>query len=164
MQNIHGFLNSTSWWASQQWIWLKIIYLQYLKEKTIKSNEKPNIYGRKQGLPKKLQYSKFAGSGGGGDVLDTSNRPFLSSKTSHFRHEVKCKTFVAKVSFVCMIIKNHFHIMALHLASLWNRGLEQLGNSLLQNKMALLPINMIWCALKAKLKLDIPIHCAIKLC
>ena len=38
------------------------------------------------------------------------NRPFPSSKNSHFLHEAKCKTFVVKISFICMRIKNHFHI------------------------------------------------------
>ena len=37
------------------------------------------------------------------------NRPFLSSKNSHFQNEAKCETFVVKMSFIC-IIKNHFHI------------------------------------------------------
>ena len=38
------------------------------------------------------------------------NRPFPSSKKSHFQNEAKCETFVVKMSFICMIIKNHFHI------------------------------------------------------
>ena len=38
------------------------------------------------------------------------NRPFLSSKKSHFQNEAKCKTFVVKMSFMCIIIKTHFHI------------------------------------------------------
>ena len=40
----------------------------------------------------------------------TSNRPFPSSKKSHFQNEAKCETFVVKMSFICIIIKNHFHI------------------------------------------------------
>ena len=39
-----------------------------------------------------------------------ANRPFLSSKNSHFQNEAKCETFVVKMSFICIIIKNHFHI------------------------------------------------------
>ena len=39
-----------------------------------------------------------------------ANRPFPSSKKSHFQNEAKCETFVVKMSFICMIIKNHFHI------------------------------------------------------
>ena len=38
------------------------------------------------------------------------NRPFPSSKKSHFQNEAKCETFVLKMSFICIIIKNHFHI------------------------------------------------------
>ena len=33
-----------------------------------------------------------------------------------------------------------------------------------QTKPALLPVNMIWCVLMAKLELDIPVHCGVKLC
>ena len=32
------------------------------------------------------------------------------SKKSHFQNESKCETFVVKMSFICIIIKNHFHI------------------------------------------------------
>ena len=38
------------------------------------------------------------------------NRPFPSSKKSHLRNEAKCETFVVKISFICIIIKTHFHI------------------------------------------------------
>ena len=31
-------------------------------------------------------------------------------KKSHFQNESKCETFVVKMSFICIIIKNHFHI------------------------------------------------------
>ena len=37
-------------------------------------------------------------------------RPFPSSKKSHFQNEAKCETFVVKMSFICIIIKNHFRI------------------------------------------------------
>ena len=36
------------------------------------------------------------------------DRPFLSSKISHFQNGAECKTFLVKISFVCMRIKNHF--------------------------------------------------------
>ena len=39
-----------------------------------------------------------------------NNRPFPSSKKSHFQNEAKCETFVVKMSFICIIIENHFHI------------------------------------------------------
>ena len=38
------------------------------------------------------------------------NRPFPSSKKSHFQNEAKCETFVVKMSFICITIENHFHI------------------------------------------------------
>ena len=43
-------------------------------------------------------------------ILKHYNRPFPSSKKSHFQNEAKCETFVVKMSFICIIIKNHFHI------------------------------------------------------
>ena len=64
------------------------------------------------------------------------NWPFPSSKNSHFRNEAKFKTFLVKMKFICMGIKNHFQLsMALHLASLWNTGLSQLENDRLKTKM-----------------------------
>ena len=36
------------------------------------------------------------------------NRPFPSSKKSHFQNGAKCETFVGKMSFICIIIKTHF--------------------------------------------------------
>ena len=41
---------------------------------------------------------------------NVQNRPFLSSKKSYFQNEAKCETFVVKMSFICIIIENHFHI------------------------------------------------------
>ena len=38
------------------------------------------------------------------------NRSFPSSKKSHFQNEAKCETFVVKMGFICLTIKNHFHI------------------------------------------------------
>ena len=38
------------------------------------------------------------------------NRPFPSSKKFHFQNEAKCETFVVEMSFICIIIKNYFHI------------------------------------------------------
>ena len=34
----------------------------------------------------------------------------FSRKKSHFQSEAKCETFVVKMSFICIIIKNHFRI------------------------------------------------------
>ena len=38
------------------------------------------------------------------------NRPFPGFKISRFQNEAKCKTFLAIMSFICMRIKNNFHI------------------------------------------------------
>ena len=58
----------------------------------------------------------------GGGV--NSNRPLPRYKNSHSVHEAKCKTFPVKKSFICMEIKNHFHInnFALSLALKKNLG------------------------------------------
>ena len=41
------------------------------------------------------------------------NRPFPSSTNSHFKNEAKCKTFVEKMSFICMRTKNSFSYQSL---------------------------------------------------
>ena len=56
----------------------------------------------------------------------TENMSFPSFKNTYFRNEAKRKTFVVKMSFVCMGKKIIFMSMASHLASLWQRAL---GNS-----------------------------------
>ena len=43
-------------------------------------------------------------------VTAKRNWPFPSSKNSHFRTKAKFKTFLVKMKFICMRIKNHFHI------------------------------------------------------
>ena len=52
--------------------------------------------------------------------------PFPSSQNSLFQNEAKCKTFLVKMSFICMRMKNHFHIndLALNLTLL-----QRLSNS-----------------------------------
>ena len=52
---------------------------------------------------------------------------FCADKDSHFQNEHKCKSLLVKTSFNSMRIKKKFQSMALHLASLWNRGLVRLG-------------------------------------
>ena len=47
---------------------------------------------------------------GGGEPQKTNASLFQSSKISHFQNEAKCETFFAKMSFICMRIKRHFHI------------------------------------------------------
>ena len=36
--------------------------------------------------------------------------PLLSSKNPHFQNEARCTTFLVKMSFICMRMKNDFHI------------------------------------------------------
>ena len=57
-------------------------------------------------------------------------RPLPSSKNSHFQNEAKCTTFLVKMSFICMRMKNHFHIKgwALNLVLIQRPG--ELGNGL----------------------------------
>ena len=39
------------------------------------------------------------------------NRPLSSSKNPHFQNEARCTTFLVKMSFICMRMKNDFHII-----------------------------------------------------
>ena len=39
-----------------------------------------------------------------------SNRPIPSSKNPHFQNKARCTTFLVKMSFICMRMKNDFHI------------------------------------------------------
>ena len=41
---------------------------------------------------------------------DTCNRPLPSSKNPLFQKEAKCTAFLAKMTFICMRMKKHFHI------------------------------------------------------
>ena len=52
------------------------------------------------------------------------NRPLPSSKNPRFQKEAKCTTFLVKMSFICMRMKNHFHIegWAFHLALIQRPG------------------------------------------
>ena len=43
-------------------------------------------------------------------IETSSNQTRPSSKNSHFKNEAKGTTFLAKMSFICMRMKNHFHI------------------------------------------------------
>lgn len=64
-------------------------------------------------------------------LLIWRNMPFLSSKNPHFQSEVKCKTFLVILSFICMRKKNGFISMSSLITLLWNRGFGQLGYGLL---------------------------------
>ena len=58
-------------------------------------------------------------------------RPLPSSKNPHFQTEAKCTAFLVKMCFVCMKMKNHFHIKgrALNLVLIQRPG--ELANRLL---------------------------------
>ena len=38
-----------------------------------------------------------------------TNRPLPSNRKPHFQNKAKCTTFLVKMSFICIRIKNHFH-------------------------------------------------------
>ena len=59
------------------------------------------------------------------------NTPFPSSIKSHFQNEAKCETFVVKMSFICIIIKNHFHVNGFALSLALKVRFLELGNGLL---------------------------------
>ena len=46
----------------------------------------------------------------GGEPRKTNSSHFPTSKDSHIKSEAKYKTFIVKMSFICMRIKRHFHI------------------------------------------------------
>ena len=45
-----------------------------------------------------------------GSIYYCGNGSFASFKNSHFQNKAKSKTFLVKMSFICMMIKNHLHI------------------------------------------------------
>ena len=59
--------------------------------------------------------------------VSTINRSFPSSKNPHFGNQAKCKTFL--VSFAREETIPYISMVS-HLASFWNRRLEQFGNGL----------------------------------
>ena len=44
------------------------------------------------------------------ELRQLKNRPLPSSKNPRFQNEARCTTFFVKMSFICMRMKNHFHI------------------------------------------------------
>ena len=68
---------------------------------------------------KNLRFQKYPDTCGLGLRLENTiynvqsprrNRPLPSSKNPHFQNEVKCTTFLVKIIFMCMRMKNNFHI------------------------------------------------------
>ena len=42
--------------------------------------------------------------------LMQNNRPLPSSENPHFQNEARCTTILVKMNFICMRMKNDFHI------------------------------------------------------
>ena len=61
------------------------------------------------------------------------NRPLSSSKNPHFQNEARCTTFLVKMSFICMRIKEGFHITGWAPTLVWNRSQGELWNGLLES-------------------------------
>ena len=68
---------------------------------------------------KNLRFQKYPDTCGLGLRLENTiynvqsprrNRPLPSSKNPHFQNEVRCATFLVKMIFICMRMKNSFHI------------------------------------------------------
>ena len=51
-------------------------------------------------------------------------RPFPSSKNYHFQNEARCETFLVKMSYICMKIKNSCYINSYDLSLALNQRLE----------------------------------------
>ena len=62
--------------------------------------------------------------------LVKNSRPLPSSKNPHFQNEAKCAAFLVKMNFICMKMKNQFHIKgwALNLVFIQRPG--ELGNGI----------------------------------
>ena len=58
-------------------------------------------------------------------VVERSNCSPTSSKNSHFQNETKCKTFLKKMRFICMRIKNHFHFNGFTLMTTGSKTLSE---------------------------------------
>ena len=57
-------------------------------------------------------------------VIYQLSKPLPGSKNSHFQNEAKCATSFVKLSFICMRMKNRFHVKewALHLVLIQRPG------------------------------------------
>ena len=58
-----------------------------------------------------------------------SNRPLPSSKNTQFQNEVRCTTFLKKMTFIWMRMKNDFHIKGWSVSTYPRFETEALGNS-----------------------------------
>ena len=60
------------------------------------------------------------------------NRPLPSSKNPHFKNEARCTTFLVKMGFICMRMKNDFHIKGWAPTLVLKQRPGELGNGLFQ--------------------------------
>ena len=76
-------------------------------------------------------------------------RPLPSSRNPHFQTEAKCTSFLVKMSFVWMRMKNHFHIKGRVLNLVWIQRPGELRNvvkihEIVPNKKSLFPFFLSW--------------------
>jgi len=65
------------------------------------------------------------------NFLRGQNRPLPNSKNRHFQNEARCTTFLVKISFICMRMKNDFHIKGWAPTLVLKQRPGELGNGLL---------------------------------
>ena len=63
-------------------------------------------------------------------MITHNNRPLLSSKNPHFHNEAWCTTFLVKMSFICVRMKNDFHIKGWAPTLVLKQRPGELGNGL----------------------------------
>ena len=85
------------------------------------------------------------------------NRPLPSSKNPHFQNEAKCTAFLVKMSFICMRMKNYFHIKgwALNLVLIQRPGRTWKWSITLGREMKIpngKPLKALWCVFLVKKK------------
>ena len=111
---VTGKLKQRPFWATQvnrKWIF-QIVSMR------VKAH-----YEEKASLPVDVRRSKTPS-------LLTNHGPLPGSKNPHFQNEAKCTTFLVKMSFICMRMKNLLHIKgwALNLVLIQRRGIGLLVN------------------------------------
>ena len=62
-------------------------------------------------------------------------RPLPSSKNPHFQNEARCTTFLVKMSFICMRMKNDLHIKGWGPTLALKQRPGELGNGPLTTQM-----------------------------
>ena len=62
--------------------------------------------------------------------LKQNNRPLTSSENPHFQNEARCTTILVKMNFICMRMKNDFHIKGWAPTFVLKQRPGELGNGL----------------------------------